>query len=40
MGYKGAMFEDLMADSLCKSGRKIYYFQKDCGLELDFLVST
>lgn len=39
MGYKGAMFENLMA-ALCKSGRKIYYFQKDCGLELDFLVST
>jgi hypothetical protein len=27
-----------MADFLCKSGQKLYYFQKDSGLELDFLV--
>ena len=38
LGYKGAMFENLMADFLCKSGQKLYYFQKDSGLELDFLV--
>ena len=37
-GYKGAIFENLMADFLCKSGQKLYYFQKDSGLELDFLV--
>ena len=37
-GYKGAIFENLMADFLCKSEQKLYYFQKDSGLELDFLV--
>lgn len=38
LGYKGAIFENLMADFLYKSGKKLYYFQKDSGLELDFLV--
>ena len=37
-GYKGAIFENLMADFLCKSGQKLYYFHKESGLELDFLV--
>lgn len=38
LGYKGAIFENLTADFLCKSGQKLYYYQKDSGLELDFLV--
>lgn len=38
LAYKGAIFENLMADFLCKSGQKLYYFHKDSGLELDFLV--
>lgn len=38
LGYKGAIFENLIADFLCKSGQKLYYFHKDSGLELDFLV--
>ena len=38
LDYKGAIFENLMADFLCKSGQKLYYFQKESGLELDFLV--
>lgn len=38
LGYKGAIFEDLMADFLCKSGQKLYYFHKESGLKLDFLV--
>ena len=37
-GYKGAIFENLMADFLSKSGQKLYYLHKDSGLELDFLV--
>ena len=37
-GYKGAIFENLMADFLCKSEQKLYYFQRDSGIELDFLV--
>jgi len=38
LGYKGAIFENLMADFLSKKGCKLYYFHKDSGLELDFLV--
>ena len=38
LAYKGAIFENLMADFLCKSGQKLYYLHKDSGLELDFLV--
>lgn len=38
LGYKGAIFESLMADFLYKSGQKLYYFHKDSGLEIDFLV--
>ena len=38
LGYKGAIFENLMADFLCKSKQKLYYFHKESGLELDFLV--
>lgn len=36
-GYKGAIFENLMADILAKMGRKLYYFRKDSGLEIDFV---
>ncbi len=38
LGYKGAIFENLMADFLYKSGQKLYFFHKESGLELDFLV--
>ncbi len=37
-GYKGAIFESLMADTLIKKGQNLYYFQKDSGMELDFLI--
>lgn len=37
-GFKGAIFENLMADTLHKKNRNLYYFHKDSGLELDFLV--
>lgn len=37
-GYKGAIFENLMADTLIKKGQNLYYYQKDSGLELDFLI--
>ncbi|MBP5420283.1 MAG: ATP-binding protein [Bacteroidales bacterium] len=36
--YRGAIFENLMADILTKMGRKLYYFQKSSGLEIDFLI--
>lgn len=37
-GYKGAIFEAIMADMLHKKGQGLYYYQKDSGLELDFLI--
>ena len=37
-GFKGAIYENLMADTLHKKAQGLYYFQKDSGLELDFLV--
>ena len=37
-GFKGAIYENLMADTLHKKGQNLNYFQKDSGLELDFLV--
>ncbi len=36
-GYKGAIFENLMADIFSKMGRKLYYYHKDSGLEIDFV---
>ena len=37
-GYKGAIFENLIADVFAKMGRKLYYFRKDSGLEIDFVI--
>ena len=37
-GYKGAIFENLVADIFYKMGRKLYYFHKDSGLEIDFVI--
>lgn len=36
--YKGAIFENLMADVFTKMGRKLYYYHKDSGLEIDFVI--
>lgn len=38
LGYKGAIFEGLIADIFSKMGRKLYYFHKDSGLEVDFVI--
>ena len=37
-GYKGAVFENLIADIFVKMGRKLYYYHKDSGLEIDFVM--
>lgn len=37
-GYKGAIFENLIADIFSKMGRRLYYFHKDSGLEVDFVI--
>lgn len=36
--YKGAIYENLVADILGKMGRKLYYYHKQDSLELDFLI--
>ena len=38
LGYKGAIFENLLADIFSKAGRKLYYYHKDSGLEIDFVI--
>jgi len=38
LGYKGAIYENLVADILGKMERKLYYYHKDGGVELDFLI--
>ena len=37
-GYKGAVFENLIADIFSKMGRSLYYYRKDSGLEVDFVI--
>ena len=37
-GYKGAIFENLVADFFIKMKRPLYYFRKDSGLEIDFIM--
>ncbi len=37
-GYKGAIFENLVADIFSKMGRKLYYFRKESGLEINFVI--
>lgn len=38
LGYKGAIYENIVADFFTKNGRKLYYFHKDSGLEIDFVI--
>ncbi|MBP3649059.1 MAG: ATP-binding protein [Clostridia bacterium] len=38
LGYKGAIFEGLIADIFSKMGRKLYYFHKESSLEVDFVI--
>ena len=38
LGYKGAIYENLIADIFSKMGRRLYYFHKDSGLEVDFVI--
>lgn len=35
--YKGAIFENIVADAFTKSDRRLYYYGKDSGLEVDFV---
>ena len=36
--YKGAIYENIIADILAKRGKKLYYFEKDSKLEIDFFI--
>ena len=36
--YKGAIYENLLADIFGKMGKKLYYYQKESGLEIDFVM--
>ena len=38
LSYHGAIKENLVADIFGKMGRKLYYFHKNAGVELDFLM--
>ena len=38
LSYHGAIKENLVADIFGKMGRKLYYYHKDGGVELDFLI--
>ena len=38
--YKGAIFENIIADCFSKQDRRLYYFHKDSGLEIDFVTKV
>ena len=39
--YKGALYENLVGEALCKSGYELYYYKRnDSTLEEDFFVRT
>lgn len=35
--YKGAIYENIVADCFSKMGRELYYYHKDSGMEIDFI---
>lgn len=37
--YKGAIYENIVADALIKSDKNLYYFSKSSGLEIDFILD-
>lgn len=37
--YKGALYENIVAESLTKNGRPLYYFSPSSGLEIDFVID-
>ena len=37
--YKGAVYENIIADAFSKNGRPLYYYHKEGGLEVDFIAS-
>lgn len=37
--YKGAIYENIIADTFSKLNKPLYYFSKDSGLEIDFITK-
>ena len=37
--YKGAIYENIIADIFTKSGKKLYYFEHNSTLEVDFIIK-
>ena len=37
--YKGAIYENIIADAFSKNDRPLFYFHKDSGLEIDFITK-
>lgn len=37
--YKGAIYENIIADAFSKMNRSLYYYHKDSGLEIDFITK-
>ena len=38
-GYKGAIYENIVADAFVKNNKKLYYYSKESGLEIDFITK-
>ena len=36
--YKGAVYENIVADAFSKMGRRLYYYRRDSGMEIDFII--
>ena len=36
--YKGAIYENIIADIFAKSGKKLYYFEHNSKIEIDFFI--
>ena len=36
--YKGAIYENIIADIFSKAGKKLYYFERNAKLEIDFFI--
>ena len=36
--YKGAVYENIIADIFTKTGKNLYYFERDAKMEIDFFI--
>lgn len=40
IAYKGAIYENIIADCFSKMARPLYYYHKESGLEINFITSV